>query len=252
MQKCLEDRLLHHLQQTVGTITDPLYAPANYALFGRAKRLRPRLLLSLLENKEAGLDAACSIEFIHTYSLIHDDLPCMDNDSMRRGRPTLHCQFSAGLATLTGDFFLGSAFEIISQSESLSDSCKVQLIQALSQCIGPQGLLGGQALDIEQQDLSALPRDLKQKIHQKKTGALFNACITCALIIEPNTPSKSLALQRFGHYYGLAYQMADDIADQNSPVQDCEYLLHYKEQSKRMLDMHPPMPPFLYQLVESL
>lgn len=193
-----------------------LYAAARYALLGKGKRIRPILTLAVTDmfdvEPSVALTPACSLELIHTYSLIHDDLPCMDNDDFRRGKPTLHKTFPEGLALLTGDFLLTYAFEILSTSSYISSEQKVKLIEILSQRSGSHGMIGGQALDIaslnDDIDLTAL-----QQIHELKTGALMTAAIEFGGILGGAHQTQMDLLTRFGKALGLAFQIIDDVQD---------------------------------------
>ncbi|MEI6242517.1 MAG: polyprenyl synthetase family protein, partial [Chlamydiota bacterium] len=197
-----------------------LQKSVRYAL-SSGKKLRPLLLLLTVEtlhgDTQAALDTACALEMIHVYSLIHDDLPSMDNDDFRRGKPALHKQFPEWLALLTGDFFLTYAFEILSSTKNLSDSQKISLIQTLSTHSGSNGMIGGQCLDLEMKNQVCTSEKL-QLMHEKKTGALFLAAVQCGALIANASEKEKEILNIFGKNFGSAYQMFDDIADisQNS------------------------------------
>lgn len=184
-----------------------LFAPAQYALEG-GKRLRPLLALVTAESyglaPEKALNAACALEFIHTYSLIHDDLPCMDDDDERRGKPSLHRAFTEGQAVLTGDFLLTYAFELIAHSPPL--------VLELAKSAGSEGMIGGQVIDIETQG-EALSEDTLLIIQTKKTAALM----ACSLVfggIVAGAPSDDIAVLRsLGISLGIAFQFNDDRTD---------------------------------------
>jgi len=192
---------------------ETLFQAANYALFTGGKRLRPQMLLAITEKN--GLDVACAIELIHTYSLIHDDLPSMDDDDYRRGKPSLHKAFSESIAILTGDFFLTYAFEVIANA-NLPPNIKVTLIQTLSKHIGSSGMVGGQVLDMAAKSKS-INWETYQELANKKTGALFITPFECGAIIENLPPSEQTTLISFGKLYGLIYQISDDLEDLDSP-----------------------------------
>lgn len=193
-----------------------LFTAARYSLLGGGKRLRPILTLATAESLGASIEKAihpaCALEMVHTYSLIHDDLPSMDNDDFRRGKPSLHRAFPEGHAVLTGDFLLTYAFEVLSQAPGLSTEQKLRLISTLSMRAGSQGMIGGQVLDLDtvgrQINLDAL-----KLIHRLKTGALLKAAIEFGGIIANISESQMAQLQHFGDQIGLAFQIMDDILD---------------------------------------
>lgn len=197
-----------------------LHSSAVYSLMSGGKRLRPVLTLLTAQclgaDLASALDTACAIECIHTYSLIHDDLPCMDDDDFRRGRETLHKIYKEGHAVLTGDFLLTYAFEIITSDTSLNDSQKVKIIQTLSKQAGAVGMIGGQVLDIDQESKS-LDLDMLKTIHQLKTGALIQASVRCGGLIASADEKQDALLNAFASNIGLAFQIVDDILDVTSP-----------------------------------
>lgn len=197
-------------------ITATLKEAMIYSLEAGGKRVRPMLLLAVMEEYgkplETGLDAACALEYIHTYSLIHDDLPAMDNDDLRRGKPTNHIVFGEATAILAGDALLTEAFALISHSAHYTPVQKVELIQLLSRASGALGMVGGQLMDIEAEgknvDLTHL-----QKIHALKTGALLKFSIEAgALLVQANEQEKQ-ALQTYAEAIGVLFQIQDDILD---------------------------------------
>lgn len=193
---------------------EPIGEAALYTLFNGGKRIRPLFTLVIAEMLEASLEAAlsvaCAIELIHTYSLIHDDLPCMDDDDFRRGKPTLHRAYSDGIAVLVGDFLLTYAFEMLSQSTSLTDAQKVKLIHFLAKQAGGEGMVGGQVMDLHANQIAL---STLERIHRCKTGALFNFAIEAGSIISNAPESISLKLRQIGNQLGLAFQILDDLQD---------------------------------------
>lgn len=193
-----------------------LYKAARYSLLGSGKRLRPILALATTEmlggDIHKALSAACTLEMIHTYSLIHDDLPCMDDDDFRRGKPSLHKAFPEGHAVLTGDFLLTYAFEVLADDLHLSQKQKVQLIRCLAKSSGGSGMIAGQVMDIEAEgkkiDLQTL-----QSIHENKTGAMITASIEFGAIIAEASKEHQDILREYGKKIGLAFQIVDDILD---------------------------------------
>lgn len=200
-----------------------LFAAAGYSLHAPCKRLRPLLVLSILHGYEIplalGLDPASAIEMVHTYSLIHDDLPCMDNDDLRRGRPTLHKVYPEGLAVLTGDFLLTYAFEILADSKKLSDHQKIRLIQVLSKRSGAHGMIGGQVVDIASIGQS-FDWDVLHFMHLHKTAALFTASLEFGAIISDLSQEDFKIIQKCGETLGVAFQMIDDLQDDPTLKQD--------------------------------
>jgi len=193
-----------------------LFTAARYSLLGGGKRLRPILTLATAEmlggNHDSAITPACALEMIHTYSLIHDDLPCMDDDDFRRGKPSLHRAFPEGHAVLTGDFLLTHAFDVLVNDCSLSSEKKVRLISILSRSSGGDGMIAGQVMDLESEgqliDLSTL-----RFIHNSKTGAMITAAIEFGCIVGDATEKHSSILRDFGRNIGLAFQIMDDVLD---------------------------------------
>jgi geranylgeranyl diphosphate synthase type II len=184
-----------------------------YSLLSDGKRFRP--VLSLLTAKafakpyEMVLPLAAAVELIHTYSLIHDDLPLMDNDDMRRGRPTNHKVYGDSMALLAGDGLLTAAFSLLAQSSSPHAITAVHL---LSEAAGPRGMVGGQVMDIETKNPDAA---MLEEIHKRKTGALIQVSVEAAAVLCGATPEQQRALAEYGAALGFAFQLADDIQDYN-------------------------------------
>ena len=193
-----------------------LFEAASYSLLSSGKRLRPLLVLATLEafNKDINLalDPAISLELIHTYSLIHDDLPCMDDDDFRRGKPSLHKAYPEWLAVLTGDYLLTYAFEIITNSENLDDTKKVKLIRVLTKYSGGDGLIAGQVVDLSYEGKEIEFEKLKF-MHLNKTAKLFMAAIEFGCIISDASDDITKKFVEFAENMGLAFQFFDDIAD---------------------------------------
>jgi geranylgeranyl diphosphate synthase type II len=192
-----------------------LFKAARYSLLGGGKRLRPILTLATCEalgrDENTALIPACALEMIHTYSMIHDDLPCMDNDDFRRGKPTLHKAFPEGHAVLAGDYLLTYAFQVLASAPHLTSQQIVDLIALLAKKAGGEGMIAGQILDIEanqQTDLEALNR-----IHNYKTGALIATAVEFGAIVAGATDKIRQILNLFANEIGLAFQIVDDILD---------------------------------------
>jgi geranylgeranyl diphosphate synthase type II len=193
-----------------------LFEAARYSLLGGGKRIRPLLTLATAEAfntpVEHALVPACTLELIHTYSLIHDDLPCMDNDDFRRGKPSLHKAYNEGHAVLTGDYLLTHAFEILSGAPHLTAEQKLKLVHSLARASGGHGMIAGQVIDIESVGRK-LDLDALKQMHLKKTGALITAAFEFGGIIA-NVKEPTLALlTQSGQKMGLAFQIVDDLLD---------------------------------------
>lgn len=190
-----------------------------YSLANGGKRIRPLLVYATGATFNAPLEnldiAAAAIELIHTYSLIHDDLPCMDNADLRRGQPASHKAFGEGMAVLAGDAMQTLAMQLLtSQPAALKAEKRVQMLRVLSEAAGPYGMVGGQALDITLMDDAALSNDLLLNIYHLKTGALFTASIQLGqLASNDDDEFNQKALYEFGERLGLAFQIQDDIVD---------------------------------------
>jgi farnesyl diphosphate synthase len=204
--------------------TSGLKAAMHYAATGGGKRVRPLLIYATvsLMGKElsqvAGVDAcAVAVELFHTYSLVHDDLPCMDNDDLRRGRPTVHKAFDEASALLVGDALQTMAFQLIAQS-ALNDAQKVQVITSLSMAGGMAGMAGGQAID-----LASIGKQLTQNelelMHSLKTGALLRAAVQIGAIAINLNEQEKKSLDKFASALGLAFQVVDDVLDASSDSQ---------------------------------
>lgn len=188
----------------------------NYSLMAGGKRLRPILIMAAADalgvDGEKFLRVATSIEFIHTYSLIHDDLPAMDNDDYRRGKLTNHKVFGEDLAILAGDALLTMAFEIIAIDRDIDDQTKVKLITELSIASGAEGMVGGQVIDMQSEN-KAIDMTTLKKMHAAKTGALFCAAIRMGAILAGANDKQLADLTQYARQFGLAFQITDDILD---------------------------------------
>lgn len=200
-----------------------------YSVDAGGKRLRPALTIVTAEMfgteiNEDVMHTACALELLHTYSLIHDDLPAMDNDDLRRGLPTNHVKFGAGMATLAGDGLLTMAFQWLTDN-GLPDAIKVQLVLALSKAAGPSGMVAGQARDIEgvHQQLNL---DQLRYLHRQKTGALLRYAVVAGGILSGIDRKTLDALGVFGARFGLAFQIKDDILDVTSTPEELGKPVH--------------------------
>jgi len=217
--KSLIKRIDQHLAVIVPEKDVPyhsLFTAARYSLMGGGKRLRPILALATTEtlggNIDSALTSVCALELVHTYSLIHDDLPCMDDDDFRRGKPTLHKMYSEGHTVLTGDFLLTYAFDIIANDEKLEVEQRLKLIQILSKCAGGDGMIAGQVLDLQSEG-AQINLDQLRLIHQCKTGAMIRGSIEFGGILAQASVIEMDVLRKFGNDIGLAFQIVDDIID---------------------------------------
>ena len=194
-----------------------------YAVLDGGKRLRPLLVLAAREAiahgaqeaalDEAALRAACAVELIHAYSLVHDDMPCMDNDVWRRGKPTVHVQFGEAQALLAGDALQALAFEFLTPDASaISDSVQARLCRLLATAAGHAGMAGGQAIDLASVGM-ALTEDQLRHMHRLKTGALLEGSVMMGAACGETTQIALQGLQRYGQALGLAFQVVDDILD---------------------------------------
>ncbi|EMI9085817.1 MULTISPECIES: (2E,6E)-farnesyl diphosphate synthase [Bacillus] len=189
-----------------------------YSLEAGGKRLRPLLLFATLQafgkEKNLGVGAACALEMIHTYSLVHDDLPCMDDDDLRRGKPTNHKVFGEAMAVLAGDGLLTYAFQVIMayEQKEITAEKKVRLVLELAKAAGPEGMVGGQVADMEAEG-KQLTIDELEYIHKHKTGKLLEFAVLAGSILSDATEEQEEKLLAFAKYIGLAFQIRDDILD---------------------------------------
>ncbi len=201
--------------ETTAPVT--IHKAMRYSLMAGGKRIRPVLCLEAAAavgaTNEALLATACSLEFIHTYSLIHDDLPALDNDDFRRGKPTCHKVFGEAMAILAGDSLLTLAFQVLSDLPALPPKRKVRVIAELARASGTVGgMIGGQVADIEGEGQPP-SAELLDTIHRAKTGALLRASLRMGAICGDATEADLEALTNYGEHVGLAFQIVDDILD---------------------------------------
>lgn len=189
---------------------------SRYSLLGGGKRIRPVLLLATADCLGLGLEQALpyalALEMIHTYSLIHDDLPCMDDDDFRRGRPTCHKQFGEALAVLAGDNLLNRAYEIVLNDMMSGHENKIKAAQIIAKAAGSQGMIGGQTLDLAAEGRMISPEELRH-LHSLKTGQLIAAPVLAACALAGADPEIKLEFRSFAENLGLAFQIQDDILD---------------------------------------
>src|SRR6266478_227512 len=217
---CQQRRIDAALQRWVPAESTPpksIHKAMRYSLFAGGKRIRPILCVAAAEAVSDSTDgiesAACTLELIHTYSLIHDDLPALDNDDLRRGRPTCHKVFGDAMAILAGDALLTLAFEVLAKLEGVGSERRIALVRELSTAAGTVGgMIGGQVNDIEGEGKHPTAA-LLESIHRAKTGALLRASVRMGAIYAGANADRLTALTRFGEHIGLAFQIVDDILD---------------------------------------
>lgn len=214
-KKLVEEALLTELRENTALNT-LLCNSMKYSLTAGGKRLRPILLMAAADaaggNGRDYLPAACALEMIHTYSLIHDDLPALDNDDFRRGKPTNHKVFGASIATMAGDALLTYSFEVICRQKGVSAEKLLQVINEISTAAGPNGMVGGQVIDLESEG-KKIDMETLQKMHLNKTGALFRAAIRSGALLAGANDKELEALTIYADKFGLAFQITDDILD---------------------------------------
>jgi geranylgeranyl diphosphate synthase type II len=199
---------------------ETIHRAVRYSLFAGGKRIRPILVLASAEAvggaREDALPLACAVEMIHTYSLIHDDLPAMDDDDLRRGRPTNHKVYGEAIAILAGDALLTQAFQHLAQlPENASEIAVRRGLKAtaiLAEACGTTGLVGGQVMDLESEG-QAIPADALERLHRAKTGALLSACVRGGAVLGGATIEQLERLTRYASAVGLVFQIVDDILD---------------------------------------
>ena len=193
-----------------------IHRAMRYSLFAGGKRMRPAVLLAAAQacggSEPNALPLACAVECIHTYSLIHDDLPAMDNDDFRRGKPTNHKVFGEGIAVLAGDALLTQAFEIAAQCQASPRYSHAKIILEIARASGSLQLVGGQVADLEGENKKLSVAELRY-IHERKTSALLTCAVRLGGMSANCTAAQLAALTDFGHHVGLAFQVIDDILD---------------------------------------
>ena len=216
----IENALKRYLNDITSAHTK-LPEAMSYAVLGGGKRLRPMLCcatcLDLSDEYSSALPAACAVEFIHAYSLIHDDLPSMDNDKLRRGKATCHVAFGEACAILAGDALQSLAFEALANADANNSDTRIQLIQILTRGAGAAGMVGGQSFDMQATNKPIELGDLEQ-LHSEKTGALIKAAITMGAICAGADQRTRNTLNDFSGKLGLAFQVVDDILDETQPT----------------------------------
>ncbi len=229
----IESALADALPEQPGTSAAPLFEAMRYSLFAGGKRVRPVLALAACEAVGGRLENAtglgCALEMIHTYSMIHDDLPCMDDDDLRRGKPTNHKVYGEAMATLAGDALLTDAFKVLARSgDGVPPSVVLEVVAELADAAGSGGMVAGQAIDILSE---GVPTNLDQLeyLHSKKTGALFLAAVRGGARLGGADEDQLEKLGAYGRALGLAFQVADDILDVEASTEQMGKRTHKDE-----------------------
>ncbi len=222
--KNLVDQYLEKLLPAETVEPPTIHKAMRYSVFAGGKRVRPILVLASGEtlggNRSVLLQLGAAIEVMHTYSLIHDDLPALDNDDLRRGRPTCHKVFGEAMAILAGDALLTRCYQILAQLPGVSDTTRIRIIGEVAGATGTvQGMIGGQVVDLESEGKPVTQENLEY-IHHSKTGALLTACVRCGALAAVASDEELEVLTGFGSKIGLVFQIIDDILDITSSSEE--------------------------------
>lgn len=219
-QQRVEEHLTSLMPDAAGLFQNHIES-MRYSLFVGGKRIRPILCLAGAEavdpseaTQQKTLPVACALECIHTYSLIHDDLPAMDDDDLRRGKPTNHTVFGEAAAILAGDGLLTYAFDLLSgqATAAIPATDRIRIINVVAKAAGPMGMVGGQSLDMLHEG-KQIGYETLRTIHRSKTGALITASVISGAMVAGASPEQEAALQTYGDHIGLAFQIVDDLLD---------------------------------------
>jgi farnesyl diphosphate synthase len=208
---------LHRYLPAATSVPTKLHAAMRYTTLGGGKRVRPLLVYAsgalFGADAQALARAACAVEMIHAYSLVHDDMPCMDDDELRRGKPTVHVAYDEATALLVGDALQSQAFQVLAESDTLPAARIVSMLRLLAEAAGSSGMCGGQAIDLDSVGL-ALTREELERMHQLKTGALLRASVVLGALAGRDLEPRELdALAAYSKAIGLAFQVVDDVLD---------------------------------------
>lgn len=218
-RQALVNRALGSLLPKAREIPGKIHQAMRYSVLGEGKRIRPILVLAACEavggKISKALPAACALELIHAYSLVHDDLPSMDNDDFRRGKPSCHKQFGEAIGVLTGDALLTYSFELLSRGDG-----NLKVIQEVAKAIGTEGMIGGQVLDISLNGKAVL-RQLEE-VNRRKTAALIAASVRVGALLGRANPPQYRRLSRYGKSIGLVFQLVDDLLDRDGFAKLCD------------------------------
>ena len=213
----LVDACLEQLLPAECEAPSTIHKAMRHSVFAGGKRVRPVMVLasgeSLKGNRDVLIHLGAGIEMMHTYSLIHDDLPALDNDDLRRGLPTCHKVFGEAIAILAGDALMTRCYQVLTELPGLSDSARLSIIREISYATGTlKGMIGGQVVDLESEG-KPVTADLLEYIHDSKTGALLRSCVRCGALASGAANSELQALTEYGNKIGLVFQIVDDILD---------------------------------------
>ena len=226
-QRLVEDHLAALMLHPAGDFRKHIES-MRYSLFAGGKRIRPILCLAAAEAVDDGetarqrtLPVACALECIHTYSLIHDDLPAMDDDELRRGQPTNHILYGEAAAILAGDGLLTFAFDLLSgaKTAAISDGRRIRVIQTIAAAAGPLGMVGGQSLDMLYAG-KPVGYEVLRTIHRSKTGAMITASVVSGALVAGASDEQEQALKAYGDHIGLAFQIVDDLLDVEATTEE--------------------------------
>ena len=223
-KKLAVDECLARLLPAESEAPPTIHGAMRYSLFAGGKRVRPILVLAVGESlggaREALLHLGAAIEMIHTYSLIHDDLPALDNDDLRRGRPTCHKVFGDAMAILAGDALMTRAYQVLAELPEVQDATRLAIIREIAYATGTvEGMIGGQVADLQAEG-RPIDAEVLEYIHRSKTGALLTACIRSAALAAGADGTQLAALTGFGNRIGLAFQIVDDILDMTASSEE--------------------------------
>jgi geranylgeranyl diphosphate synthase, type II len=215
--KKLVDGCLEQLLPPEDEAPSIIHKAMRYSVFAGGKRVRPILVLasgeSLGGDRESLLHLGAAVEMMHTYSLIHDDLPALDNDDLRRGNPTCHKVFGEAIAILTGDSLMTRCYQVLAELPGIQDSVKIRIVSEIASATGTiDGMIGGQVVDLESEG-KPISSEVLEYIHHSKTGALLTACVRCGALAGGAKPVELQGMSDFGSKIGLVFQIVDDILD---------------------------------------
>ncbi len=215
-RQVIESKLDQYLPNK-NTPPETIHEAMRYSVFAGGKRLRPILTIATANFFECAeeqiLPYACAIELIHTYSLVHDDLPALDNDHLRRGKATNHVVYGEDMAILTGDALLNYAFELMLSSATEQHPNAIFAVNEIAKASGTRGMIGGQVVDVQMEKLNSIDIDTVDFIHKHKTGALFTACIRAGALLGNATKAELQDMTDYAQNLGLAFQLVDDVLD---------------------------------------
>lgn len=218
--KCAVDEYLDRLLPAENAEPPTMHRAMRYSVFAGGKRVRPILIVAAGETVSGARDTllhlGAAVEMMHTYSLIHDDLPALDNDDLRRGRPTCHKVFGDAIAILAGDALMTRSYQVLSELPNVSDAIRLAILKEIAYATGTvEGMIGGQVVDLESEG-KPISAPVLEYIHRSKTGALLTACTRCGALASGANAAQLRALTEFGRKIGLAFQVIDDILDQTA------------------------------------